>query len=415
MFAWFLNLTKSKSTIRVSIRGLSIKFRDCVRCVSYDVIRENPITSSCYAICAEYMNEILTLYCYSVIFDAVSLCRLGMSVEQRTNPKLLVRLGKLFLVHILPMAISPWTMVHILSEVYGQETMSRSRVFEWHKRFKEGREEVEDDARSGRPSSSRTEDNVERVRQKVREDRRMTVRMVAYELGINRETVWKIITEDLEMRKLCAKMVPKLLNNDQKDRRLQVCQDILGRLQTQPNLLEKVITGDESWIFEYDPETKRQSLQWKSPGSPRISTAWLSLAKVKLMLIAFFDVRGIVHTGLLPQGQTVNQHVYKDVLRRLIRSVRDKRRELWVNDSWLLHHDNAPAHNALSVRQFLAEKNIPVLEQPPYSPDLAPCDFFFFPKLKQVQKGHILEMWKPFRRPRWWSSNASRKKPSGIV
>ena len=95
--------------------------------------------------------------------------------------------------------------------------MSRSRVFEWHKRFKEGREEVEDDARSGRPSSTRTEDNVERVRQKVREDRRMTVRMVAYELGINRETVWKIITEDLEMRKLCAKMVPKLLNNDQKD------------------------------------------------------------------------------------------------------------------------------------------------------------------------------------------------------
>ena len=259
----------------------------------------------------------------------------------------------------------------MLQEVYGQETMSRSRVFEWHKRFKEGREEVEDDARSGRPSLSRTEDNVERVRQNMREDRRMTVRMIAYELGINRETVWKIITEDLEMRKLCAKMVAKLLNNDQKDRRLQVCQDILGRLQTEPNLLEKVITGDESWIFEYDPETKRQSLQWKSPGSPRPKKARQSKSKVKLMLIAFFDVRGIVHTEFLPQGQTVNQHVYKDVLRRLIRSVRDKRRELWVNDSWVLHHDNAPAHNALSVRQFLGEKNIPVLEQPPYSPDLA--------------------------------------------
>ena len=105
------------------------------------------------------------------------------------------------------------------------------------------------------------------------------------------------------------------------------------------------------------------------------------------MLIAFFDVRGIVHTEFLPQGQIVNQHVYKDVLRRLIRSVRDKRRDLWVNDSWVLHHDNAPAHNALSVRQFVAEKNIPMLEQPPYSPDLTPCDFFLFPKLKQVLKG----------------------------
>ena len=101
-----------------------------------------------------------------------------MSVEQRTNLKFLVRLGK-----------SPSEALRMLQEVYRQETMSRSSVFQWHKRFKEGREKVEDDAQSGRPSSNRTEDNVERVRQKVREDRRMTVRMVAYELGINRETV----------------------------------------------------------------------------------------------------------------------------------------------------------------------------------------------------------------------------------
>ena len=70
-----------------------------------------------------------------------------------------------------------------------------------------------------------------------------------------------------------------------------------------------------------------------------------------------------------------------------MRSVREKRRELWETKSWLLHHDNAPAHNALSIRQFLAENNIAVLEQPPYLPDLAPCDFFLFPKLKGVIKG----------------------------
>ena len=94
------------------------------------------------------------------------------------------------------------------------------------------------------------------------------------------------------------------------------------------------------------------------------------------MLIVFFDVHGIVHLEFLPQGQTINQNVYKDILRRLMRSVREKRRELWETKSWLLHHDNTPAHNALSIRQFLAENNIAVPEQPPYSPDLAPCDFF---------------------------------------
>ena len=105
------------------------------------------------------------------------------------------------------------------------------------------------------------------------------------------------------------------------------------------------------------------------------------------MLITFFDVHGIVHAEFLPQGQTFNQHVYKNILRRLMRSVREKRRELWETRSWLLDHDNAPAHNALGIREFPPKNNIAVLEQPPYSPDLTPCDFFLFPKLKKVIKG----------------------------
>ena len=70
-----------------------------------------------------------------------------------------------------------------------------------------------------------------------------------------------------------------------------------------------------------------------------------------------------------------------------MRSVRENRRELWETRSWLFHHDNAPAHNALEIWEFLAKNNIAVLEQPPYSPDLAPCDFFLFSKLKEVIKG----------------------------
>jgi len=70
-----------------------------------------------------------------------------------------------------------------------------------------------------------------------------------------------------------------------------------------------------------------------------------------------------------------------------MRSVREKRRRLWETRAWLLHHDNALAHNALGIREFLAKNNIAVLGQPPYSPDLAPCDFLLFPKLKKVIKG----------------------------
>ena len=103
-----------------------------------------------------------------------------MKDERRTTNQLkfIVRLGK-----------PPTEALKLFQEVYGDETMSRTRLFEWYMRFKEGREMVEDDYRSGRPSTSRTDENVERVRQKVRSDRRLTVRMIADELGMNSERV----------------------------------------------------------------------------------------------------------------------------------------------------------------------------------------------------------------------------------
>ena len=184
---------------------------------------------------------------------------------------------------------------------------------------------MENDHTSGRPSTSRTDENVERVRQKVRSNRRLTVRMIADELGMNSERVWRIITEDLGMRKICAKMVPKLLNRGKKERRVHVCQDILEQLETEANMLKTLVTGDESWIFEYDLLTKRQSLKWKSALSPRPKKARVFKSKTKMMQIAFFDVHGIVHAEFLLQGQTINQHVCKNFLQRLLRSVREKR------------------------------------------------------------------------------------------
>ena len=198
-----------------------------------------------------------------------------MSIEQRINLKFLVQLGK-----------TPTETFNLLQEVYGDATMSRTRIFEWHKRFREGREDVEDDPRSGRPTTSRTNENVECVREKVHSDRRLTVRMIADELSMNSERVWRIITEDLGMRKVCAKMVPRLLNDGQKENRVQMCQDILKQLEITPDLLSRVVTSDESWIFEYDPLAKRQSLEWKSASSSRPKKARLFMAITMIALIS---------------------------------------------------------------------------------------------------------------------------------
>jgi len=147
-------------------------------------------------------------------------------------------------------------------------------VFKWHKAFKEGRENVEDDLRSGKPISPTNDQNLEMVRAVIAKDRRWSVRMIA--------------------------------------------------------------------------------------------------------------------------GQTVNHAFYKDVLERLRKRVQRVRTD--IADDWVLHHDNAPAHTALSVREFLAKKNIPVLPHPPYSPDLAPCDFYLFSKLRFKLKGHHSGRWKTYKK-----------------
>ena len=103
-------------------------------------------------------------------------------------------------------------------------------------------------------------------------------------------------------------------------------------------------------------------------------------SNVKTMLICFFDASGIVHMEFVPPGQTVNQTFYLQVLRRLRDAVRRKRPDLWQSGEWWFRHDNAPAHTALSVRQFWTKTGMTPLPHPPYSPDLAPCDFFCSPE-----------------------------------
>jgi len=107
-------------------------------------------------------------------------------------------------------------------------------------------------------------------------------------------------------------------------------------------------------------------------------------------MIVFFDLDGIVRAEFVPRNTTVNSEYYKGLLERLRNDVRRKRPEEWT-DSFILHYDNAPCHTSLLVRQFLSNKNIMVCPHPPYSPDLALCDFWLFPKVKITMKGKRFE------------------------
>jgi len=105
------------------------------------------------------------------------------------------------------------------------------------------------------------------------------------------------------------------------------------------------------------------------------------------VLTVFFDSRGVVHHEYAPQDQNINKEYYLEVLRRLRDAVRRKRPDLWATGTWHLHHDNASAHSSQLIQTFLVKHNIPVVGQAPYSPDMAPCDFWLFPHLKTQLKG----------------------------
>ena len=149
---------------------------------------------------------------------------------------------------------------------------------------------------------------------------------------------------------------------------------------------------DESWIYCYDPETKRQSSQWKYAGSSRPKKASQSKSTHKLLMIPFFDSTGMVYMHWVPTGQTVNKEYYVEVLWEFRKGFLGKRLALFKSVQWFFHQDNAPVHNSSLVTDYLTKMGINTVPQPPYSPDLAPCDFWLFPKLRGCRYETIEEM-----------------------
>ncbi|UYV66332.1 hypothetical protein LAZ67_4001351 [Cordylochernes scorpioides] len=125
-----------------------------------------------------------------------------------------------------------------------------------------------------------------------------------------------------------------------------------------------------------DPETKRQSVEWRGQGELRPKKSRILKSRNKVLLVAFLDNKSIVHHEYLPAGQTV------------IKEIDSKKRPDKLNNSdWILHHNNARPHTAHLVTSFLAKNGTQILSQPPYFPDIAPNYFLLFPKLKAVLKG----------------------------
>ena len=278
----------------------------------------------------------------------------------------------------------------MLQTAFQLSCMNRASVFEWHKRFKEGRESVRNDKRCGKSKEFRISELMSQIKNFMDKGRHVSIETISAQFDVSVGTVHTIICEELKMWKNCAKFVSRVLREDQKERRCHDSRETVELINSDPTVLDALVTYDESWIYSYDPETKRQSSQWKDAGSPRPKKAKQSKSTHKLLMIPFFDSTGMIYMHWVPTGQAVNKDV--EVLREFRKRFRRKRPALFKSGQWHFHQGNAPVHNSILGTDYLTKTGNKTVPQPPYSPDLAPCDFCLFPKLRGCCYETIEEM-----------------------
>ena len=190
----------------------------------------------------------------------------------------------------------------ILQTAFGASCMNRASVFEWHKKFKLGRESVRDDERRERSKEVSTPELICQKKNFMDKDRRVSIETISAQFDVSVGTVHKVIHEGLKMRKICVKFVPRVLREDQKERRCHDCKEIVELINSDPAVLDALVTCDESWICCYDPKGQETDFP--------VEACWLSQTqegqKEQIHLQTFddpfFDSTGMIYMHWVPTG-----------------------------------------------------------------------------------------------------------------
>ncbi|XP_071043084.1 histone-lysine N-methyltransferase SETMAR-like [Parasteatoda tepidariorum] len=179
---------------------------------------------------------------------------------------------------------------HEICAVYGQSIMSDGMVKKWVRAFIEGRTNVHDEQRSGRPS-------------------------------VVNESYVHIVSEHLNYRKLCSRWVPKMLTDVHKTKRLGSALTFLERYHD-GDFLSQIVMGHETWVAYVTPESKQQSMKWRNSDSPRKLKFKQTTSARKVMCTVFWDRKGVLLLEFPPRNETICavQSRTKDVTKDLITS-----------------------------------------------------------------------------------------------
>ena len=227
-----------------------------------------------------------------------------------------------------------------LDKCYLNSAPSETTVERWYTDFKRGRTDTNDAERSGRPNSAVVPENTKKLHKLILANCKLKLREIE-ELKISEGSVFTILHEHLSMRKRCSKWVPHLFTDEQKQKRVK------------KEFLRKYVTMDETWIHHFTLESNPQ---------------------------------GILVIDYLEKGRTVNSKYYIALLVYLKEEITKKQPQM-KKQKVLFHQDNTPCHKLIATMAKLHELHFELLPHPPYSPDLAPSNYWLFADLKRMLQG----------------------------
>ena len=263
-----------------------------------------------------------------------------------------------------------------ISTAFGPSCVSYDTVRRWKKKFESGVESIKNAPKSGRPKSASRKEIISKIKE------------IIEGVGISLSTVHLILKKHLKVRKISARWVPHLLTDEQKRPWVKVAKKLLQMFtKYDKKQFANVVTGDETWVHYFEPVRKVSNKIWATKHSKRPIIAKRSLSTKKVLYAIFFSGEGVAIKVPVKKGKSITGKYYKDVVLKKLKKYYQKRRPTTGFKHVRLLHDNAPAHTSAIVTAFLKKEKVTVLPHPPYSPDLAPCGFFLFPKLKAFLAG----------------------------
>ena len=272
-------------------------------------------------------------------------------------------------------------IVKQLIEVFGEDAPCQKTIYNWIREFRSGRESVFDEERCGRPLEVGEEKSVA-LQKIIMDDRRIPTRELSSLLNVSKGFVHNIL-KDLGIRRLCSRFVPRFLTKEMMDRRLACCVENLELLELHGDLfMRNIVTEDETPLCLYNPESRRESAEWvfkdgKAPRKMRFGTSHRKC----LTLSLFWDINGAMLVDFCDGN--INGPYYANLLEK----ARKFKRRCPNQNIWLLH-DNAPVHTSNVAKDQIIKSGFVVIAHPPYSPDLAPSDFWLFNHLKKHLRGN---------------------------